>query len=156
MESSISEIITHEQSKINNHGPGHRRPPIHVFTALDLYFVCQIGFFIIIYSPFLFKTQNSTKYHEILNYGPVISSIMCINLYFYAKYPSSLTSKLLTTRLFIDMGNNSYAFYCLVEALPKLSLLIGVVERGAIMKFWAGIGIAVFAHHYIEMPIYIW
>jgi peptidoglycan/LPS O-acetylase OafA/YrhL len=108
-------------------------------------------------SPLLFKNPTITKYDEILRYGPLISLIICIDLYLYAKYPSSLTSKLLTTSILIDMGNNSYAFYCLVEALPRLLLLVsGVVEKSAIMMLWAGIGIAAFAHYYIEMPIYNW
>ena len=89
--------------------------------------------------------------------GPLISLLMCINLYFSAKYPSSLTSRVLTTSLFIKMGEISYAFYCLVETLPKVFLLIlSQTEQSVIMKLFAGIGIAVFARHFIEIPFYTW
>jgi peptidoglycan/LPS O-acetylase OafA/YrhL len=127
------------------------------YILLDIYCLCQVCFFGIIHSPILSRTKDFSKYDDIIIYGPVIGLIMCSNLYFYAKYTASLTSTLLVTSLIINMGDISYAFYCLVEALPKISVLaLGDVELSATMRLWSGLGIAVFAHHYIEMPVYSW
>lgn len=127
------------------------------YIYLDLYFVLQIVFFFIIRSPLLGRTKHFNKYDDIIIYGPIIGLLMCSNLYLYAKYPWSLVSQILVTTLLINMGDISYAFYCLVEALPKLTVLaLGILERSAIMRFWSGIGIAAFAHHYIELIIYNW
>ncbi|UJR34787.1 hypothetical protein I4U23_027568 [Adineta vaga] len=127
------------------------------YLIFDIYFILQIVFFVIIYSPFLYHDWIVTPYRHIIGFGPIISIIVCINLYFSAKFPLSLTSRLLTTSLLINMGEISYAFYCLVEALPLVFLLIsGMKEQSMIMKFFAGIGIAVFARHYIEIPFYTW
>ncbi|UJR13032.1 hypothetical protein I4U23_000059 [Adineta vaga] len=129
----------------------------YCYLAFDSYFVCQVVFFMIIYSPLFTIDLTLTRYDEILFYGPIISLIVCIVLYFSAKYPQSLTSKLLASSLLVDMGDISYAFYILVETLPRLlQLIAGVDDTSFIMRLWAGIGIAAFAHYYIEMPVYNW
>jgi hypothetical protein len=124
---------------------------------LDIFFISQIYFYIAIHSPPLPLLPIPAQYYDILTHGALTTFIICIDLYFYAKFPSSLTAKLLTTSVFLQMGVISYAFYCLVEALPDLSLLLtDEFEHSALMRLWGGIGIAVFAHHYIEAPLYKW
>lgn len=127
------------------------------YIYLEIYFALQIAFFFLIHSPALGRTKHFTKYDEILIYGPAIGLLMCSNLYLYAKFPWTIVSQILVTTAFINMGDISYAFYCLVEALPKLSVVaLGVVETSATMRFWSGIGIAAFAHYYLEIIIYNW
>ncbi|CAF4046803.1 unnamed protein product [Rotaria sp. Silwood1] len=127
----------------------------HRYVFLDIYFIVQIIFFIALHRSPVTGTPKISKYSEIFSYGPFISLISCVNLYMYAKYSSSLTSKLLMTSLFTNMGDISYAFYCLAEAISILaSLISGEVEKSLLMRLWAGIGIAVFAHYYIEVPLY--
>ncbi|CAF1081940.1 unnamed protein product [Rotaria sordida] len=110
----------------------------HVF--LDIYFIAQIIFFIALHRSPVIGIPELPKHHDILLYGPFISLISCINLYMYAKYPSSLTSKLLTTSLLMNMGDISYAFYCLAEAIPIVASLISEeVEKSVLMRLWAGI-----------------
>ncbi|CAF0886564.1 unnamed protein product [Adineta steineri] len=123
---------------------------------LDIYFLFGILFFI--FSPFKLFESGFAKYHAILRMGSLMSFMMCTYLYLSARYPSSLTSRLLTKSLLIKMGEISYAFYCLSETLPKVySLLVGImIEKSIIMKLFAGIGIAVSARCFIEMPFYTW
>ncbi|CAF1474268.1 unnamed protein product [Adineta steineri] len=123
---------------------------------LDIYFLIGILFFIC--SSPIFYFYEFVEYHAILRMGSLMSFMMCTYLYLSARYPSSLTSRLLTRSLLIKMGEISYAFYCLSETLPKVySLLVGImIEKSIIMKLFAGIGIAVFARRFIEMPFYTW
>ena len=127
------------------------------YILLELYFLLQTFFFFIIRSPLLGGGKTINKYDDIITFGPFIELIICSTLYLYANYPWTLVSQILVTKLLVNMGDISYAFYCFVEALPKLTVLfLGTVETSAIMRFWAGIGIAAFGHHYIEIIIYNW
>ncbi|CAF1523243.1 unnamed protein product, partial [Adineta steineri] len=123
---------------------------------LDIYFLFGILFFTC--SRRIFFIYGFVKYDTVLFMGSLMSFMMCTYLYLSARYPSSLTSRLLTKALLIKMGEISYAFYCLGETLPKVcSLLVGtMIEQNVIMNLFACIGIAVSARHFIEIPFYTW
>ncbi|UJR06887.1 hypothetical protein I4U23_011176 [Adineta vaga] len=150
-------LLSNDNQQQNTPSPlsSHSKHDGHCWM-LNIYFFLGILFFI--GSPILFLSLMVFKYAAILRMGSLMSFMMCIYLYASARYPLSLTSRLLTKSLLIKMGEISYAFYCLSETLPKVcSLLIGVmIEKSVIMKLFAGIGIAVFARHFIEMPFYRW
>ncbi|CAF1465498.1 unnamed protein product [Adineta steineri] len=143
-------------TSVSHTNNSHLKYNCHCFM-FDIYFLLGLLFFIFICAPLLFNEPMFYGYSSLICMGPLISLIMCTYLYFSAKYSLSLTSRLLTTSLLINMGEISYAFYCLVDTLPTIFLLIsGKNEDSVIMKLFAGIGIAVFARHYIEMPFYTW
>ncbi|CAF0976270.1 unnamed protein product [Adineta steineri] len=150
-------LLSNDDQQRNTESSSSSRPNYNCYCfMLDVYFVFGILFFIC--SPVILILSKFTKYRALLSMGSLMSFMMCIYLYLSARYPSSLTSRLLTKSLLIKMGEISYAFYCLSETLPKLySLLVGImIEESVILKLFAGIGIAVFARHFIEIPFYTW